>query len=349
MWPPRCSKTISVRSSSSAASATVTSSKTVLLGAVGDREAPGGWAAATSTVLAGPAHLLAARRRRASSGASAPPGRTSIVTDATRHLALRRRRTSPRSARARSTPPTRARAGRRRRGRCGCRGSSAIVAASRSSRRSKPLRPEARGSARATPRRPRSRVALEPRRAQPARAAARDQAGLLEHLEVARDRLRRDRERLGELVDRRLALGQATEDRAPRGVGQRGERARSARRPPPSLHADRFDKPCCVEHIDRRRWEAAMGRVVVTEFVSLDGVMEAPRRRRRLRPRRVDASSSTAATRATQFKTDETMDADALLLGRRTYEGFAAAWPGARAASSPTSSTRCPSTSCPRR
>jgi hypothetical protein len=45
-----------------------------------------------------------------------------------------------------------------------------------------------------------------------------------------------------------------------------------------------------------------------------------------------------------KFKLDETLEAEALLLGRVTYEGFAAAWLRGKA-SSPTSSTRCRSTS----
>src|SRR5215212_8954924 len=51
-----------------------------------------------------------------------------------------------------------------------------------------------------------------------------------------------------------------------------------------------------------------MGRVVVTEFVSLDGVIEAP-------------------GGGEEFELDELMAADAQLLGRVTYEGFARAWP----------------------
>jgi len=69
-----------------------------------------------------------------------------------------------------------------------------------------------------------------------------------------------------------------------------------------------------------------MGRIVVTEFVSLDGVMEDPGGAEDFKyggwtfeiERGEDGD---------KFKLDETMAADALLLGRRTYEGFAAAWP----------------------
>jgi dihydrofolate reductase len=68
-----------------------------------------------------------------------------------------------------------------------------------------------------------------------------------------------------------------------------------------------------------------MGRIVVTEFVSLDGVMEAPGGEEFKYPGwsfKFDRGEE-----GNQFKLDETLESEALLLGRRTYEGFAAAWP----------------------
>lgn len=59
-----------------------------------------------------------------------------------------------------------------------------------------------------------------------------------------------------------------------------------------------------------------MRKIVVSEFVSLDGVMEDPRWTFRFPSDDRD-----------KFKFDELAAADALLLGRVTYEGFAAAWP----------------------
>jgi dihydrofolate reductase len=68
-------------------------------------------------------------------------------------------------------------------------------------------------------------------------------------------------------------------------------------------------------------------RIVVTEFVSLDGVMEAPGGEPGFKYpgwtfefERGDDGN--------QFKLDETRSADALLIGRRTYDSFAGAWPG---------------------
>ena len=69
-----------------------------------------------------------------------------------------------------------------------------------------------------------------------------------------------------------------------------------------------------------------MGRIVVTEFVSLDGVVEAPGGGEGF----VHDGWSFEFDRGDEgnrFKLDETMGAEALLLGRKTYEGFAAAWP----------------------
>jgi dihydrofolate reductase len=57
-------------------------------------------------------------------------------------------------------------------------------------------------------------------------------------------------------------------------------------------------------------------KVVVSEFVSLDGVIEDPRWTFRF-----------MSEERERFKFDELCASDALLLGRVTYEGFAAAWP----------------------
>ena len=69
-----------------------------------------------------------------------------------------------------------------------------------------------------------------------------------------------------------------------------------------------------------------MGRLVVTEFVSLDGVVEAPGGGEDFR----HGGWSFEINRGEEgdrFKLDEALEAEALLLGRVTYEGFAAAWP----------------------
>jgi dihydrofolate reductase len=70
-----------------------------------------------------------------------------------------------------------------------------------------------------------------------------------------------------------------------------------------------------------------VGKLVVSEFVTVDGVID-------------DPGGSEGAEHGgwafryqrgeegNRFKLDEVMAADALLLGRATYEGFAAAWPG---------------------
>lgn len=68
-----------------------------------------------------------------------------------------------------------------------------------------------------------------------------------------------------------------------------------------------------------------MGKLVVSEFITLDGVIEDP-----------GGSEDTKhggwsfrhpAAEGQQFKFDELQASDVQLLGRVTYEGFAAAWP----------------------
>ena len=67
------------------------------------------------------------------------------------------------------------------------------------------------------------RLGLEPAGAALGVAAARDQAGALQHLEMLGDRGLAHRERLGELVHRGLAQRQPGEDRPARRVGKSGE------------------------------------------------------------------------------------------------------------------------------
>jgi dihydrofolate reductase len=79
----------------------------------------------------------------------------------------------------------------------------------------------------------------------------------------------------------------------------------------------------CSCHLDEKGDD--VGRIVVTEFVSLDGVMQAPGGE--------DfkykgwSFEFDRGTEGDKFKLDETLESEALLLGRVTYEGFAAAWP----------------------
>ncbi|MFD4958137.1 dihydrofolate reductase family protein [Microbacterium sp. NPDC058389] len=64
---------------------------------------------------------------------------------------------------------------------------------------------------------------------------------------------------------------------------------------------------------------------MLTEFISLDGVVEAPGGEDFTYPDwslEVDRGDDGEA-----FKEDEALGSAALLLGRRTYEGFASAWP----------------------
>jgi dihydrofolate reductase len=66
--------------------------------------------------------------------------------------------------------------------------------------------------------------------------------------------------------------------------------------------------------------------VIVTEFVSVDGVMEDPGGAEDFEHGgwsfEIDRGEE-----GDKFKLDEALGSEALLLGRATYEGFAAAWP----------------------
>src|SRR5207247_516655 len=77
--------------------------------------------------------------------------------------------------------------------------------------------------------------------------------------------------------------------------------------------------------LQTRREVNGMGRVVVTEFVSLDGVMEDPGGAEDFE--HGGWSFEFDRGEGDEFKLDETRETEALLLGRVTYEGFAEAWP----------------------
>lgn len=68
---------------------------------------------------------------------------------------------------------------------------------------------------------------------------------------------------------------------------------------------------------ENNRRSIPMRKIVATEFVTLDGVMEEPS----------EWSFQFRNEEAAKFKFDELFTSDALLLGRVTYQGFAAAWP----------------------
>jgi dihydrofolate reductase len=70
-----------------------------------------------------------------------------------------------------------------------------------------------------------------------------------------------------------------------------------------------------------------MGKLIVSEFVSLNGVMEAPGGEK-THPHTGWTFKSIYGDDHYAYKDEELREAEVLLLGRNTYEGFAAAWPG---------------------
>jgi dihydrofolate reductase len=69
-----------------------------------------------------------------------------------------------------------------------------------------------------------------------------------------------------------------------------------------------------------------LGRIVVTEFVSLDGVVEDPGGAEDFKYGGWSFEFS-RGDEGDNFKLEETRESEALLLGRVTYEGFADSWP----------------------
>jgi dihydrofolate reductase len=69
-----------------------------------------------------------------------------------------------------------------------------------------------------------------------------------------------------------------------------------------------------------------MGRIVVTEFISVDGVVEDPGGAEDFKYGGWSFEFD-RGEEGNKFKLDEALESDALLLGRVTYEGFADAWP----------------------
>jgi dihydrofolate reductase len=69
-----------------------------------------------------------------------------------------------------------------------------------------------------------------------------------------------------------------------------------------------------------------MGKLVVTEFITVDGVIEDPGGAEKF-DRGGWVFQFERGEEGDKFKLDEILEAEAQLLGRVTYEGFAAAWP----------------------
>jgi dihydrofolate reductase len=74
-----------------------------------------------------------------------------------------------------------------------------------------------------------------------------------------------------------------------------------------------------------RREEDVVRKLIVTEFLTLDGVMEAPGGE----PTHPHSGwvFDFMSPEQMQYKLDEVLDAESLLIGRVTYESFADAWP----------------------
>ena len=79
------------------------------------------------------------------------------------------------------------------------------------------------------------------------------------------------------------------------------------------------------QHMEYEREVNPMRKIIVSEFVTLDGVIEDPGGAEGFK--HGGWSFQFGSAEQQQFKVEELFQADALLLGRRTYQGFAAAWP----------------------
>ena len=69
-----------------------------------------------------------------------------------------------------------------------------------------------------------------------------------------------------------------------------------------------------------------MSRIIVSEFITIDGVIDSPGGEAGF-DRAGWAFQFDRGEEGNQFKLDEVTNATALLLGRKTYDGFAAVWP----------------------
>src|SRR5438552_13249598 len=81
-----------------------------------------------------------------------------------------------------------------------------------------------------------------------------------------------------------------------------------------------------VSTVRQKREDVEMGKLVVTEFVSIDGVFEDPGGSEDYEHGGWTFEYDRGDD-GNKFKLDELMEAEVQLLGRVTYEGFAAAWP----------------------
>ena len=70
-----------------------------------------------------------------------------------------------------------------------------------------------------------------------------------------------------------------------------------------------------------------MRKIIVTEFITLDGVIEAPGGDETPHPHG-GWQSTYKSPEAGKYKIDELASVDTLLLGKNTFQAFAAYWPG---------------------
>ena len=89
-----------------------------------------------------------------------------------------------------------------------------------------------------------------------------------------------------------------------------------------------------------------MRKIIVTEFITLDGVIEAPGGNETPHPHG-GWQTNYSHPETNQYKIDELASVDTLLLGKATYEMFAAHWPARTMPGSAFPSTGCRNMSYP--